>query len=276
MAALLPLRPSSLPDSDFVAKIIIIGEAGCGKSSLLTRYSDNVFRASGEGTTIGVDFKARTVDRAGTRIKCQIWDTAGEQRFSLIAHSYYRGAAAFVLCFDSSGQAPVEIARRDSNKTPSPEEATLASLERFAGAISSFGSDEAAVFLVGLKSDMQNPSVVQVATDFANKKGFLCAGVCSAKDGSDSKMIKNLFEEEILDELIASGNLISSSTNSAEVLRNRRDAAKRKQEKKKKQGSSGSYFPSLRKIFFMKEKKTKKSKRGDDDDDDDEYSYVTL
>uniref|UniRef100_A0A1B0DF76 Uncharacterized protein n=1 Tax=Phlebotomus papatasi TaxID=29031 RepID=A0A1B0DF76_PHLPP len=57
--------------------------AGVGKSSLLIRFSDNTFTGS-YITTIGVDFKIRTVVINGQRVKLQIWDTAGQERFRTI------------------------------------------------------------------------------------------------------------------------------------------------------------------------------------------------
>lgn len=56
---------------------------GVGKSSLLIRFSDNTFSGN-YITTIGVDFKIRTVVINGQRVKLQIWDTAGQERFRTI------------------------------------------------------------------------------------------------------------------------------------------------------------------------------------------------
>jgi small GTP-binding protein len=60
--------------------------SGVGKSSLLIRFSDNVFSGS-YITTIGVDFKIRTVVINGERVKLQIWDTAGQERFRTITNT---------------------------------------------------------------------------------------------------------------------------------------------------------------------------------------------
>lgn len=57
--------------------------AGVGKSSLLLRFADNTFSGS-YITTIGVDFKIRTVEINGEKVKLQIWDTAGQERFRTI------------------------------------------------------------------------------------------------------------------------------------------------------------------------------------------------
>jgi len=65
---------------DYLIKLLLIGDSGVGKSCLLLRFSDDAFIPSFI-TTIGIDFKIRTIDLDGKRIKLQIWDTAGQERF---------------------------------------------------------------------------------------------------------------------------------------------------------------------------------------------------
>ncbi|XP_065075113.1 ras-related protein Rab-35-like [Ochlerotatus camptorhynchus] len=82
-----------------IFKLLIIGDSGVGKSSLLLRYADCKFPQQ-HLITIGVDFKIRTVTINGERVKLQIWDTAGQERFRLITSSYYRGAHGVVVMYD--------------------------------------------------------------------------------------------------------------------------------------------------------------------------------
>ncbi|KAH1207771.1 Ras-related protein RABE1c [Glycine max] len=70
-------------DYDYLIKLLLIGDSGVGKSCLLLRFSDGSFTTSFI-TTIGIDFKIRTIEQDGKRIKLQIWDTAGQERFRTI------------------------------------------------------------------------------------------------------------------------------------------------------------------------------------------------
>jgi len=66
----------SAREYDYIFKLVLIGNSGVGKSSLLLRFSDDQFNES-YLTTIGVDFRFKTLPIDGKRVKLQIWDTAG-------------------------------------------------------------------------------------------------------------------------------------------------------------------------------------------------------
>jgi len=84
---------------DYLIKLLLIGDSGVGKSCLLLRFSDDTFTTNFI-TTIGIDFKIRTIELDGKRIKLQIWDTAGQERFRTITTAYYRGAMGILLTYD--------------------------------------------------------------------------------------------------------------------------------------------------------------------------------
>ena len=81
-------------------KILIIGESSVGKSSLLLRFTDDLFDPE-LAATIGVDFKVKSITIEGDRTaKLAIWDTAGQERFRTLTPSYYRGAHGVILVYD--------------------------------------------------------------------------------------------------------------------------------------------------------------------------------
>jgi Ras-related protein Rab-1A len=84
---------------EYIAKIIIVGEPGVGKSALLSVYFDNNYPSS-YNTTIGVDFRTSIISLDEKNIKLQVWDTAGQERFRSITTSYYRGVHAIIMVFD--------------------------------------------------------------------------------------------------------------------------------------------------------------------------------
>merc|ERR1712226_551988 len=98
-------------DYDYLFKLLIIGDAGVGKSSLLLRFADNTF-TSAYINTIGVDFKIRTVTVEDKVIKLQIWDTAGQERFRTITATYYRGTHGVIVVYDVTDRDSFENVRR--------------------------------------------------------------------------------------------------------------------------------------------------------------------
>ena len=103
-----------------------------GKSSLLVRFADNHFSGNyittiGESLSVmltqdssidlcvhspGVDFKIRTIELNGERVKLQIWDTAGQERFRTITSTYYRGTHGVIVVYDvTSGESFANVKR---------------------------------------------------------------------------------------------------------------------------------------------------------------------
>ncbi|KAK3094723.1 hypothetical protein FSP39_005446 [Pinctada imbricata] len=72
-------------------KLLVIGDTAVGKTSLTMRFAKDTFHPTFI-STVGIDFKIRTIDLDGKKIKLQIWDTAGQERFRTITTAYYRGA----------------------------------------------------------------------------------------------------------------------------------------------------------------------------------------
>jgi len=91
-------------ECQYLIKIIVIGCSGVGKSSIMLRYALDTFKEDTR-TTIGVDFKNKKVRVGGDLVNCQIWDTAGMERFSCISKEYYRGANGCLLVYDITDES---------------------------------------------------------------------------------------------------------------------------------------------------------------------------
>lgn len=89
---------TSQTEFDYQFKLLLIGDSGVGKSSLLLSFTSDTFEDI--SPTIGVDFKVRVVDIEGKKLKLSIWDTAGQERFRTLTSSYYRGAQGVIMVYD--------------------------------------------------------------------------------------------------------------------------------------------------------------------------------
>eukprot|EP00727_Mastigamoeba_balamuthi_P010897 m51a1_g643 putative ras-related protein rab-7a (209) ;mRNA; f:176870-177975 len=80
-------------------KVVILGDSGVGKTSLMNQYVNKEFSAHYRAT-IGADFLTRPIEIDGYNVTLQIWDTAGQERFQSLAMAFYRGADCCVLVYD--------------------------------------------------------------------------------------------------------------------------------------------------------------------------------
>lgn len=140
---------------DYLFKLLLIGDSGVGKSCLLLRFAEDAFTDS-YLSTIGVDFKIRTVDFEGKTMKLQIWDTAGQERFRTISQAYYRGAHGIVVVYDVTDGESFENVK-----------GWLTEIDRHA-------QEGVKKLLIGNKSDLAERKVVaySVAKEFADEKGI--------------------------------------------------------------------------------------------------------
>lgn len=84
---------------ELLCKTIIVGDPGVGKTSLINRYVNNLFRENYK-STIGVDFALKTFMRNKISVRMQLWDIAGQERFNAITRIYCKDALGVVVVFD--------------------------------------------------------------------------------------------------------------------------------------------------------------------------------
>lgn len=83
---------------DYLQKVIIIGDSGVGKSNLLLRYSEGKF-VDNYMMTIGINYVFKVITLDGDRIKLQIWDTAGQDKYKTITQNYYRNSQGVLIVY---------------------------------------------------------------------------------------------------------------------------------------------------------------------------------
>jgi len=146
---------SAMSDYDYLFKLLLIGDSGVGKSCLLLRFADNTYTDS-YISTIGVDFKIRTLDIDGKTVKLQIWDTAGQERFRTITSSYYRGAHGIIVVYDVT------------------DKVSFNNVKQWLGEIDRYACQSVNKLLVGNKADLVEKKVVDFneAKEFADSLGI--------------------------------------------------------------------------------------------------------
>lgn len=186
---------------DFIAKILIVGDSGVGKTCLLLRFCDNTFTTS-HLATIGIDFKIKQLEVDGKKIKMQIWDTAGQDRFRSITQTYYKGAMGIILTYACN------------------DKESFQNVGNWMKQIHEQSNEGVSVVLVGNKADMQNRVVTkeegQALADSYNIKFFETSAKedLGVKDAffTIAKEIKDKIQtKEIVPQPTPGGNLLPSN-----------------------------------------------------------------
>ncbi|KAH9981535.1 GTP-binding protein ypt1 [Lactifluus volemus] len=122
---------------DYLFKLLLIGDSGVGKSCLLLRFADDTYTES-YISTIGVDFKIRTIELEGKTVKLQI---VRQERFRTITSSYYRGAHGIIVVYDVT------------------DNDTFTNVKQWLQEIDRYASEGVNKLLVGNKSDLTSKKV---------------------------------------------------------------------------------------------------------------------
>mmetsp|Transcript_26901 Transcript_26901/g.67617 ORF Transcript_26901/g.67617 Transcript_26901/m.67617 type:complete len:206 (+) Transcript_26901:73-690(+) len=135
-------------------KVIILGDSGVGKTSLMNQYVNKKF-SNQYKATIGADFLTKEVIIDDKLVTLQIWDTAGQERFRTITSSYYRGAMGIIIVYDVT------------------DKESFNHVVDWMKEIDKYASDQVNKLLIGNKSDLASKKVVQYdeAKEFADSIG---------------------------------------------------------------------------------------------------------
>ena len=168
----------SVDDSVNVArhKIIFVGDAGVGKTTIISRIMDNPFNDAYE-PSIGVDFMSKNITFRGTNIKLQMWDTAGQEKYKGLIPSYVRNSSIVFLIYDVSVKSSFDNIPNWITFIRSIENNTL-------------------IVLCGNKIDLENREVKKEEGEALAQKEGIAFFEVSAKTGDG---IKNMFYNSVAD-----------------------------------------------------------------------------
>ena len=176
--------------SDYIFKIVLIGDTSVGKSCLLTRFADDQF-TDNYVTTIGVDFRFKTMIVMDKIIKVQVWDTAGEERYRSITNAYYRGAEGILIVFDLTN------------------EESFKSIQNWINEVTVFTGKDVIIICLGNKSDLKSEISKNTIDEFKKKTNLEIFNV-SAKTGEG---VEEAFKHII--ELLIKKNIDKKEENNA-------------------------------------------------------------
>ena len=136
-------------------KLVIVGDSGSGKTNLISRFTRDYFE-EGTGNTIGIDFMSVDLNISDKKIKIQIYDTAGQEKYRSIAKSYYNKANGIIIVYD--------ITKKES----------LLNIENWIKDLDKYVDSDFLVLLIGNKIDLQDLRRVpfEEGSLLAQKKGY--------------------------------------------------------------------------------------------------------
>jgi len=198
---------NSEQEAQIVLKLLLLGDSSVGKTSILLKYISNKFDESSI-STVGVDYMDKIIDYNKFKIKLQIWDTSGEEKFRTITKNFYRNADGLLVVFDLTKKESYDHIRIWINEAKE-------------------NNDKLKTILIGNKLDLKDERIVaiDVAKQFAEKNNLKYIET-SAKDGTNinesfQAIIDLLFDgkssEEILHEFTKQDSSLSVVDDSMEV-----------------------------------------------------------
>jgi len=170
-----------LSNDIFTFKIVIFGDSQTGKTTLTHRFLTNLFKEE-ISMTLGVDFMLKAVDIDNVKIKLQIWDFAGEERFRFLFPSYIRGANGAIFMYDITNYG------------------SLAHVDDWYEVVDKEIDYEFPIIFVGGKTDLNHLKEVSTrkAMEVAHSKGADGFIECSSKTGENVQKIFQLLTKLIL------------------------------------------------------------------------------
>ncbi|XP_028293885.1 ras-related protein Rab-15-like [Gouania willdenowi] len=156
---------------DLLFRLLLLGDSGVGKTCMLRRFTDSDFDPS-HISTIGIDFKMKTVEIDGLKVRVQIWDTAGQERYKSITKQYYKRAQGIIFVYDITSKPSFQH------------------IAKWASDVDEYALEKVQTILVGNKSDEE--TMRQVTKDQGSKLAqtygmdFFETSACTSSNISES------------------------------------------------------------------------------------------
>ena len=147
---------AELEEYDMMIKVILIGDSGVGKTNIMSKFLKNQFMENSKAT-VGVEFGSKLFNIENHKIKAQIWDTAGQEKYKAITGAYYKGSKGAFVVYD--------ITRKE----------TFDSIDKWINDLKMSGDPKLIIIIIGNKCDLEDKREVLKEQGEEKAKSFGCA-----------------------------------------------------------------------------------------------------
>ena len=170
---------SDAEEYEMMIKVILIGDSGVGKTNIMSKFLKNQFMEESKAT-IGVEFGSKLFNHEGHKIKAQIWDTAGQEKYKAITGAYYKGSKGALVVYDIT------------------QKKTFENIEKWINDLKAAGDPKITIILIGNKNDLDDKRQVSKDQGEEKARSFGCAFLeTSAYSGDNIDKAFNLMVKEI-------------------------------------------------------------------------------
>ena len=170
---------AEIEEYEMMVKVILIGDSGVGKTNIMSKFLKNQFLEESKAT-IGVEFGSKLFNHEGHKIKAQIWDTAGQEKYKAITGAYYKGSKGALVVYDIT------------------QKKTFENIEKWVNDLKATGDPKITIILIGNKNDLDDKRQVSKDQGEEKARSFGCAFLeTSAYSGDNIDKAFNLMVKEI-------------------------------------------------------------------------------
>ena len=180
---------------DFLFKMILIGDSSIGKSNILLKYLKDQFDPNSRAT-VGVEFGTKNITLNNKKIKIQIWDTAGKERYHYITSAYYKGAKGAFIVYD--------ITRK----------ATFENIDKWIADLKTNGDSNISIVLIGNKSDLEEKR--EVTKEEGLKKSQDCKTAFMETSALNGDNVHKAFDE-LIEQIYQNNSALLEQENDVEI-----------------------------------------------------------